>query len=186
MSLLLGILLPLSLAVPTSPLRRLLTPNYSDDEAVEARAVAWKAGINMIASHPIFGVGLGNFKPLSASYEDPRKIIISVAHNTYIEMAAELGVPGLAIFLSVQVGSFLTLARCRRSAERIGHRFLENASLGLQSGLIGTGLALFFVSGQVQKLFWFNIFLGMCIPSILKRAQRSRRTHAQSRQPQPG
>jgi O-antigen ligase len=167
---LVAIIVPLSLAVPTSPIRRLISPDYSDDEAVAARRVAWQAGLRMIKTHPMFGVGLGNFKPLSESYEDPDNVWISVAHNTYIELAAELGIPGLLLFVSVLVTSFWALRKVRNAARRVGHTFVGGAALGLQSGLIGAAVALCFVSGQVEKIFWFNIFLTMCLPAAFARA----------------
>ena len=177
-----AVIVPLSLAVPTSPLRRLLNPGYSDNEAIRARQVAWKAGIRMIETHPLFGVGLGNFKPLSASYEDPGEIVISVAHNSYIEMAAELGIPGLLLFVGVQVTSFTGLSRFRLLARRIGYRFLERVAIGLQGSLVGSGVALCFVSGQIQKILWLNVFLAMCLPAILKRAAAKHTATARKRQ----
>lgn len=165
-----AIMLPISLAVPQSPVRRLLNPTYSDDDAVQARKVAWKAGRRMIETHPIIGVGLGNFRDLSASYEDPDEIVISIAHNTYIELAAELGIPGLLLFLGVGVTVFLSLERSRKRAQRAGDLFLKEAATGLQAALLGNALALCFVSGQVQKFFWFGIFLSMCLPALVGRS----------------
>jgi O-antigen ligase len=166
-----AICLPISLAVPQSPVRRLMNPTYSDDDAVQARRVAWKAGQRMIETHPIVGVGLGNFRDLSASYEDPDEIVISIAHNTYIELAAELGIPGLLLFLGVEVASFISLEKSRKMARRLGDQFLQNVATGLQAGLLGNALALCFVSGQVQKLYWLVIFLGTCLPALLARAK---------------
>lgn len=166
-----AICLPISLAVPQSPVRRLMNPTYSDDDAVQARRVAWKAGQRMIQTHPIVGVGLGNFRDLSASYEDPDEIVISIAHNTYIELAAELGIPGLLLFLGVEVASFISLEKSRKMARRLGDQFLQNVATGLQAGLLGNALALCFVSGQVQKLYWLVIFLGTCLPALLARAK---------------
>jgi hypothetical protein len=37
--------------------------------------------------------------------------------------------------------------------------------------LIGAAGALFFVSGQSQKLFWLLLFLSMCLPSLARLEQ---------------
>jgi len=41
----------------------------SDDEAADSRLIVWRAGMDMVKTHPLFGVGVGNFKPLIESYE---------------------------------------------------------------------------------------------------------------------
>jgi len=64
-----GLVLPLSLLLPISPLGRLLNPSNNDRGAADERTVVWHAGLRMMAAHPIVGVGLGNFKPLSLGYE---------------------------------------------------------------------------------------------------------------------
>jgi|GEM_PF-6296028 O-antigen ligase len=56
------------------------------------------AGTKMIADNPILGVGTGNFRNRSPEYGALRP---NEAHNTYIEVAGELGIIGIAIFLGL-------------------------------------------------------------------------------------
>ncbi len=62
------------------------------------RLVIWKASIVSIIHHPLLGVGIYNF-PVVLS----QKIILSKAgssaHNIYLHIAAEMGLPALAIAL---------------------------------------------------------------------------------------
>ena len=63
----------------------------------------------MIRAQPLTGIGTGNFKALSGK-------LGGVAHNTYIEIAAELGIPGLALF-----GAILFFDRSDPCACPTGH-----------------------------------------------------------------
>jgi O-antigen ligase len=161
-----ALLIPLSLLWPASPLQRLLHPTHSDVEAGDSRLVAWKAGLHMIRDYPVTGVGLGNFKPMMVRYTPAGESVDSVAHNSYIEIAAELGLPILLVFLTMLYFSFRTLGRVRRAALRSGAVLLGQAALGLQAGLLGYAVAAFFLSAEYQKLFWLVIFLSSCLPAL--------------------
>jgi O-antigen ligase len=161
-----SVVLPLALFLPVSPLQRLLRPSRSDEEAELARIVAWTAGARMIESHPLVGVGLGNFKPLMPKYADRGTRIDSIAHNTYIEVAAELGLPTLGVFLGIPVFSYRSLETAQKRARRAGNEFPYYAALGLQAGLVGYMVGAFFLSAEYQKLFWLVIMLSMCLPYL--------------------
>lgn len=161
-----ALLLPLVVFAPSSPLHRFLHPASGDTQAEEKRLVVWAAGLRMIGSHPFFGIGLGNFKSVVDQYEEPDKDVTTVGHNTYIEMAAEMGLPGLLVFLGILGFSYRNLGRMRRWALENGPPLVHQAALGLQAALIGCSVAIFFLSGQYQKLFWLVIFLSMALSTL--------------------
>ena len=161
-----ALLVPLVLAVPGSPLQRLLHPSYGDKEATERRTALWTAGLRMVWAHPVAGIGLGNFKTQVMEYGDPGITPQGVAHNSYLEIAAEMGVPGLLAFLAVLYFTLRTLEGVRRRALRFGPPLLHGAALGMQAGLVGYAVGAFFISGQYQKLFWLMVFLSMCLASL--------------------
>lgn len=160
------ILLPLLLVAPASPVARLLHPTYSDEESAEARKAIWKAGLRMVREHPLTGVGLGNFKPTVEQYAKAGGTPKKIAHNAYLEIAAEMGLPSLLVFLVVLFGSFLTLKRVHQHALRSGNPLLQQVAGGMQAGLVAYAVAVFFVSAQYQKLFWLMVFLSMCLPLL--------------------
>jgi O-antigen ligase len=167
------LLLPLVIFAPSSPLRRLTQPDKSDKEAEHKRLVVWAAGLKMIESRPIQGIGLGNFKKVVDQYEESQKEVTTVGHNTYIEMAAEMGLPGLFVFLGILGFSYWNLGRMRRLALENGPPLIHRAALGLQAALVGCAVSICFLSGQYQKLFWLVIFLSMTLPNVLADAQRA-------------
>lgn len=105
--------------------------------AVE-RAAHWLAGIRMFASHPLLGVGIGNYPVAYPTYH-PRgwHAALAHAHNYYINIAAEAGIAGLAAYL-LFMGSALWYT-C--AAARLVHdRVYRAAALGVTGALIATGL----------------------------------------------
>ncbi len=128
----------LSLPMKISPVQRLLHPTHSDDAAQQTRLALWSGGLKMIEEHPFFGVG------------------------------PEMGMPALLIFVGILVSSLRSLERVRRVTEKSGDEFLRRVALGLQAGILGAAVALFFVSGEYQKMFWFAIFISACLPPLTR------------------
>ena len=76
------------------------------------RIETWKQAANVIAEHPVWGVGIGNY-PLEikavASYREP-----IYAHNTYLDIATDSGIANALIWMSIlifSITSFLKRAK---------------------------------------------------------------------------
>lgn len=157
-----------ALALPNSPIRRLLQPTRSDRESSENRIAAWKAAKRMVDAHPLAGVGLGNFKQLMPTYTDPGVRTDTIGHNAYLEVAAEMGIPQLLIFLGILFFSYRSLAETRRIAQHSGPELLYEAALGLEAGLVGYAVGALTISAEYQKLFWLVLCLSMCLPLLAR------------------
>ncbi|MEK7506685.1 MAG: O-antigen ligase family protein [Patescibacteria group bacterium] len=84
--------------------------NFS--ETSNARRIEiWKASLTSIKKHPLLGVGIGNF-PVVVGEDLARAKAGSSAHNLYLQIAAELGVPALILALYFL---WLLLTRCWRN-----------------------------------------------------------------------
>lgn len=159
---------------PSSPVRRLLQPGQSDDQARDARLELWSAGLNMVRSRPVFGIGLGNFKSQVGRYSDVDSELELISHNGYLDVAAEVGLPGLIALVGVIYGSVRTASRVRRQAHKERAVLLQQVALGTQAGLAGFAIALVFVSGLFLKLFWLMVFISMRLPDLQRQAQAPR------------
>jgi O-antigen ligase len=106
-------------------------------------------------------VGPGNFKTLTAGAED-----FHVAHNTYVELAAELGFPGVLLFLAVLGATFHSAERVRRTAAAAGAAIFVQVAHGVEAGLLGYVVSAFFVSVAWQKFLWLLIFLSISLHQI--------------------
>ena len=86
-----------------------------DRGSLEAREELLKDSLRIMATHPVLGIGPGNFSSYTQTWR--------VAHNTYTELGAETGVPGVFLFLLLLVLSLRKIKRIRKSA---GYRASED------------------------------------------------------------
>jgi putative inorganic carbon (HCO3(-)) transporter len=164
--------LPLMVLTPASPLARLINPSPSDWRSAELRTFLWQAGYTMFLDSPLTGVGIGNFKARVGYFSLDETILRNVSHNTYLEVAAEMGLAGLLSYLGVVGGTFVTLKRVRRAAAASRQSFLLRTAQGLETGLLGFLVTIFFLSALWQKLFWLLVFVVMALPPLVTAAAR--------------
>lgn len=133
----------------------------------------WTVGVRMVEDRPVLGVGAGNFPTSTIDYLlEPglltrTEFIVSdpkVAHNTYLEMFAELGIIGFSLFLLVLLLCLTALYRAIRQFERTDNRQLELLARAVLVALLGLLAADVFQSAQFQKALW--LLLALC-PAFL-------------------
>lgn len=82
------------------------------------RLAHWQAAVRMIEARPFLGVGFGNY---GAAYEDFRLInwpnALGHAHNYYLNIFAETGIPGLCAYLALWAVAIANALRIARSAQ---------------------------------------------------------------------
>lgn len=161
--------LPFLIVAPNSPLHRLISPNTGDTGSVQLHLEGWEAGLTMIKLNPLTGVGIGNYKPTIEQYDrlglantDPH-----IAHNGFLEVAAEMGLPGFGLYLIFFGTTFWSVGSTRKRAQRRGAETLAAIALGMQASMLGVWVAIFFVSGQYTKLFWLILCMTMALPQLL-------------------
>jgi putative inorganic carbon (hco3(-)) transporter len=146
------------------------------------RTALWTIGLRMVEAHPIGGVGVGNFPAASPNYVlqpgllERDELIFSVApkvtHNTYLEILAEMGFPGLLLFLGIVGTSLLCALRAARLWSLRGAVGMEALARGVLLGLIGLLVADFFISEMYGKLLWTMLALGPAMFAIARREVR--------------
>jgi O-antigen ligase len=78
--------------------------NLSNKDA--GRLNLYKKGVRMVEAHPLVGNGIGSFYLTSVKYseaDDPWAKRPDFGHNTFLQFAAELGVPAACLFFFVVV-----------------------------------------------------------------------------------
>jgi O-antigen ligase len=113
-----------------------------------------KTGLSIFASNPVVGVGIGCYREANARYAP--QLRERDAHNTYVSLAAETGLPGLLLWLGL-VGSVLAQVRRRRALLAADDGTIQ--VLWIQSAVIGFLVAGFFAS--YARLTLFYLFLGI-------------------------
>jgi len=71
------------------------------DTSVNTRFVLWRAGAKMSLDYPLMGVGLGRFPQLIGQYTETAGKEGRDAHNAYLLVAAELGIPAAIVMVSM-------------------------------------------------------------------------------------
>ncbi len=113
--------------LPEDAKERLATlQNPEEDGSAAGRLYAWNVGLRMAAANPFFGVGFEGFLSNFRRY-DPIQVrlrtgvkTVRVAHNTYIQVWAELGTLALICFLGMLISTLWMLRKTRREAMRRG------------------------------------------------------------------
>jgi O-antigen ligase len=123
----------------------------------KAHLALFFAALRMIADNPIFGVGPLNFKSLSTLYTGLEQG--NIAHNSFLEVAAEFGLPVFVVFVLLLVATFRILNRAARLGVSPEGRRLAGWAEGLRSGLIGFLVAGCFISAQYEKMLWLAVFV---------------------------
>jgi len=73
----------------------------ADNLLRESRSIFWSNATGIIAGFPLFGSGLGTFVSVYPAYEKipGPELLLTHAHNDYIEYLSELGIVGMALLL---------------------------------------------------------------------------------------
>jgi O-antigen ligase len=146
----------------------------------EGRSTIWQVGWRMFEANSVRGVGAGNFQTASIHYvlapgaAGRTDLVVdepSAAHNTYLEVLAELGVAGGALFAAVLGLSAWSLLSAARRFRRAGDETLRLLSQALLAALAGTLVSDFFISNQFGKVLWLLLGLGPALLAIARREQ---------------
>jgi len=172
------LILPLLLFSPASPLTRMLHPDYGDTLGAQVRRDFWNLGFDMIRRHPLTGIGLGNFTAQSFSTSPGAEEKHGMACNTFLELAAELGIPGLLAYSGILLGSLFSAGKLRTVGQQRKDAFLQYTGQAIQAGLLGYAAAAVFVSAQYQKPFWVIVALTATIPFLLSQQARNQSNRA--------
>ena len=123
---------------------------------VASRKALWSAAVNMGADHPLLGVGPGRFGIESPNYvtDDPVNLQRPFAHNSYLEIFAETGFPGLIAFLAMLLTSWSLAVRGRRRALAAGDERMATLASAIQGGLVVAVTAANFLSVQITAPLW--------------------------------
>jgi len=125
--------------------------NYQGEENAQIRLAMWRAGLHMFADHPILGVGTGVF-PIAygEDYRDPEfpYNMWWTAHNTLIQVMAELGLAGLIVWIGLVVSGFSILRKARRQISSA-----DRDSVFFEALELNSALSVSFVGFLVSSLF---------------------------------
>jgi len=132
----------------------------AQDESAAGRLDAWSAGLQMLKSQPLIGIGyrqFGEHHPMTA-------------HNSFVLCFAETGLVGYFLWLSLLGITLLQLHKLKHLPESVPAQsdIRRQASI-LQTALIGFMVAAFFLSRTYVPFLYLLIGLSTALVVIAKK-----------------
>jgi O-antigen ligase len=152
-----------------------MAQNYAEarqlEEAVSSSAARRRLlenAVKVSISHPLFGVGIGQFGTYMSGVEKSQGLRSGWqgTHNTYLQISSEAGIPALIIFLTMVWLSFTGLRRLYKRADSIPapeSREIASIAFALYASLVAYAVCVFFdyvaYSATLPVLAGFTIAL---------------------------
>lgn len=118
----------------------------------DGRLGFWQDALKIIHDHPVFGTGLNTYTPVIKDYSVTWK---AYPHNCYLQMGAELGLVGLALFLWLLTAVMIEVVSRIRALPIGPERWLLAAFFAGWCGfLVHSALDTSLYSSQLTAVFW--------------------------------
>lgn len=152
---------------------RLASFTETQDESNQVRFRLWQHAVDYTIHHPLIGCGIGNWKIASIPYQRAitNDLYVPIhAHNDFVEVFAELGIPGGLLYLAMFVCLAVLAYRTFYSAAREETKLVAVFSL------------MAFATYAVDAMFNFplerpvsQVFFAICVSLIVSAYLQSRK-----------
>jgi O-antigen ligase len=143
------------------------------------RTELWRAARHSIDDHPLVGLGFGAFPAVSTDLlnSTPGVDLSKIAahpkgievHSAYLGTAADLGLIGLALFISVLVATGLTLRRTAVLAREAGELFVGRVAAALVLSLVAWSISSIFIETETSRPLWIVVGLSLALAKLAER-----------------
>ena len=155
----------------------------SGERTLESRLELWQNTISVIQDFPLTGVGLNTFGSILSNYYSFNIFpygdeFYFHAHNTFLTIAVEMGIPALALY-STLIGSFTAMAV---RIYKKGRTFIQALTMGLFCGLLAHmayGMMDAYTLGKILGVIMW-IFYGVMAALYIHRRRMIRNHHQNS------
>lgn len=144
-----------------------------DNGSKQAREELFDKSVGFMKSHPVFGIGPGNFESLSGSWR--------VAHNSYTELGAEAGIPALLLFVFVLICAFRNLGGASQS--HVGDRETDIFTGAMWASLAAFVLGAIFSSMEYELFPYFLVAYTSVLYKLTRTGESATETVAPSLSP---
>ncbi|MGH7521340.1 MAG: O-antigen ligase family protein [Gemmatimonadales bacterium] len=155
----------------------------------QGRLRIWRRGVGYMTQHPLLGVGAGNFPRAEGTIsplvgrQRSRGLKWGPPHNSYVQVGAELGVPGLLIFVAFLYSVFRALSTLPNTAGPSpppGHGPFGAVRLAqsLTAALIGFAVGSFFLTLAYHDMLYTLAGIAVGLRQVTVNAYRAQRGRA--------
>lgn len=140
------------------------------EKSVSDRLIIWNGALRMIKTHPLMGMGYGTFPYFIMDYSKIGEE--KDAHNTFLKIGAEMGIPALITFISILIIIFINTLWVYKHAKT---KFFRGASLGFLGSTIGLVVSCMFGSRmntlEIIGQYWILAGVIFRLKMILEREE---------------
>lgn len=144
-------------------------------DVADPRMIIWSRALDVILEHPL-GIGPGNFELIpdpgytESSESQPYGTLHGlVTHNTYLQVATDVGIPGLILLLVILFFSYKSLREVRVLSRNQNVRSdTVFIAWGLEIGLAAVVADIFFRNRLYSDTWWWVIALSAVCLKIFK------------------
>lgn len=145
------------------------------DQSAQMRFDSWRVSWLIMNDHPIFGIGPRNMLELYNVYLDAG--YVRVAHNSFLQMAVDGGIPALLLFLGL-IG--LSLGRLRATRRILNARAPDSRLIaychGMEIALLGYFVSANFLSRHDLELIYEIFALAASVRWVARAVEREEET----------
>jgi O-antigen ligase len=147
-----------------------LRGRHVDDSAIRGRLSEVRSALMMVGDHPLLGVGSGNYEIHYPQYArviglDGRREERG-AHSLYLEVAAENGTLGLAVFGGMLAFALSGLQRTRKAFARAGETDFLHLTTAIGIAFVGFLIGSVFLHLSYPRFFWLLAGIAMAVRGL--------------------
>jgi len=145
---------------------------YDQDGSANARLLTIQAGLNMMVTRPLTGVGAGAFEVAFGTTFKPaayRSAKWNAPHNSLIQVGGETGLIGLGLFLYLYFYCLWRLKRIRPAGDTDQQEDVRQIRDILVGSLVGFGVCAFFLTQAFNQMLYFLVASTVVLDDINSR-----------------
>ena len=147
-----GLMLTVASSAYWARMDAMVNPATHYEATYSGRSDIWTRGLSLVQSHPVLGVGIGGFAVADGIINGQRRE--NSAHNSFVEIWAELGLGGLIAFCFLL---WTPLARMRRMGAADSRGRLGACATATEISLVTFILGSFVLSMQYWAIQYFLV-----------------------------
>ncbi len=143
---------------------------HIEDEAVRGRVHEMIVAAQMVKENPLFGIGYNSYSSQDQTYSLNQSLSVRgedrEAHNLLLELAAEIGLVGLLVFLVFVTLFTVKCFKVAQYAHAVGDRRTYGLAIAILQGFIAYMLAGIFLHDAFQRYMWLYFALVIAAAQI--------------------
>jgi O-antigen ligase len=151
----------------------------TEEENIDPRIQSWEVGIGIIKKHPILGVGVQRFQEATRVYYPG--VVPYVAHNTFLNFAANTGLINGIIYLAFYWLQYKRFRRIRKT-EVDPHSTMSYLNNSIMIAFTGFYTGSMFLDLIIYEPFYFLLLTGLLMEHLYNKKETESEVNVKAEQ----